>query len=122
MIIKIKKYPLFVRLGVFEEERIKGQDVLITLHIQLSPSSLKQISHDDLKGTVDYGEFLNHLTKQFHNIEIQLIEALVLEIGQDLLATYPRIESLRIEVEKPVIPGQINKGAEISVEHQMTRQ
>jgi dihydroneopterin aldolase len=111
--IHIQNYPVFLRVGYFPEERVRPQEVLISLKIDLP---LKQgWDHDSLANTVDYGQVICALDTWLTGQEIPLLESVCCQTGRNLLAAFPGIARLWVKVQKPVIPGGLNKGAQISV-------
>lgn len=87
--------------GVFEHERINGQDFLIdvTVWLDLTPAARS----DDLADTVDYGG----LAQTVHDIVAgeprNLIEALGADIAETLMADQ-RLAAVEVTVHKPSAP------------------
>ena len=120
-VIKITDYPVFVRIGCFESEKIAGQEVLVSLVIDVGPIGGAEQSSDDISATLDYGQVLPVVTHLVCNQAIKLIETVVTKIGRGLLQEFTLIQAVDATVEKRRIPGGLAKGASISVSEHFHR-
>ncbi|MBN1868812.1 dihydroneopterin aldolase [Candidatus Sumerlaeota bacterium] len=85
-------------VGVNEEERLKRQDVVVnaTLYADLSEACRS----DRIEDTVDYKGIKNRLIEIVEASEFFLVEALAQSLA-DYCLSLPRIEKVRIRVDKP---------------------
>ena len=118
MKINILKYPVFMRLGYFVGERTRGQDVLVSLVVDLLKA--KEIG-DNLEKTTDYGQILEVLDLALANKEMKLVETAVEKTGRVLLEHFPQISKVHVTIEKPILPDGIGKSAQISVSSEFHR-
>lgn len=115
MVISIGGYPVYMRLGCFAEERLAGQEVKVSLKLE-GPEGMtgREASLLDLP-TLDYGQVLGCIDSLLAGKEVALIETAVAMVGHGLLAKFPALLGVEVVITKPILPGHINKGAEISV-------
>ena len=97
--ILIPGLPLRARVGVGDGERATAQDVEI--HMELTADLRRAGERDDIAHTVDYDAVCARVTAVVASREYRLIEAMAEACAQDLLAAFPRIDEVRIEVRKP---------------------
>lgn len=116
MMIKISRYPVFIHIGCSAAERLPGQDVYISLKATLSGYVEGQLE-DDVTATVDYAKMMATIDATLGGKEIKLVETVLERASLALMQAFPRIETLTLKVEKPVIPGNVNKGARIECQH-----
>ena len=90
MKINIVRYPVFMRLGYFVGERIRGQEVLVSLLVELLKP--KEGIGDDLEKTTDYGRILEVVDRTLANKEMKLVETAVEKTGAMLLECFPQIQ------------------------------
>jgi dihydroneopterin aldolase len=90
--------------GVFEHERINGQefvvDVILTVDIQ------RAIATDDLADTVDYGAVADAVHSLIVGEPLNLIETLADRMAQACLA-FDGVRSVVVTVHKPQAPIQV---------------
>lgn len=88
--------------GVYEEERKLGQRfvVSVALTCDLQPAS----TTDDIALTVNYGEVYTEVKKVVEGPSKKLVEAVAEEIATTVLRTFPRVQSIRVRLEKPGAP------------------
>ncbi len=122
-IITVIDYPVFMRLGCFESERIAGQFALVTLVLDLGPFAHDQGApeSDDISRTLDYGAVLAAVEGIVSNQEIHLIETAVFLLGRGLIERFAMIKSATVTIEKSRIPHGLAKGARILVTEQFGR-
>ena len=114
MRIEIIEYPVFVRIGCFREERLHGQEVLVTVFADIRMESGLALG-DDLKKTLDYGDIIRTLDAALKDREFKLIESAVIAVGQSLIEKFLQVEKLDVTIEKPVLPGGMAKGGRIRI-------
>lgn len=120
MNIHIQNYPVFIRLGYFEEERLCGQEALVSLDLNLG--KIPGIVSEDLAKTTDYGKILEKIEEVLAYKEIRLLEAAVEILGEALLRSFSQVKSVRIHIEKCVLPKGVGKGAKISASEFFSRE
>ncbi len=84
-------------IGVFENERIKKQPVII--NIALSVDTQKAASSDDLNDTVSYHDIYLSVNEMVKKSKFNLIEKLAQEITNICLED-KRVEEVMVRVEK----------------------
>lgn len=88
--------------GVFEEEKINGQDFVVDAELKVD---MKEAAHnDDFAKTVNYDD----VSSLIHNIikgpSVNLIETLADRIGKAILKDFYRVEEVEVTVHKPNAP------------------
>jgi dihydroneopterin aldolase len=99
--IEINDLEVSGRIGVPEIERETPQRMLVSLRFQIETTFA--VLNDQLEKTVDYGEVAAEVEKVVQTTEAHLIEKLVSEIGDALMARFP-MERLEIELRKFILP------------------
>lgn len=101
--IYLENLEFFAYHGVFEEEKRNGQTfyVSVTLDVDLTAAG----ETDDLNETVNYGEVYDLIADITLNRNFDLIEKLAYEIIEKMLATFPRVQGVKVRVDKPKAPG-----------------
>ena len=89
------------RIGVSESERKNPQRLLVTLRYQLDTSF--SALNDQLAKTVDYASVAFEVDKIVGASRAHLVEKLVSEIGEALMARFP-MQRLEIELRKFILP------------------
>jgi dihydroneopterin aldolase len=89
------------RIGVPESERKSPQRLLVTLRYQLETSFAAL--NDQLAKTVDYASVAFEVDKIVGASRAHLVEKLVSEIGEALMARFP-MQRLEIELRKFILP------------------
>lgn len=118
--IRIRGMRFYGRHGVFSEERKLGQPFVVHLDLRLDLSAAGH--SDELTDTVDYGEVYRRVQRLVEGEPVRLVECLAERIADDLLAAYPRLDSVVVTVVKPFapVPGVIDS-VEVSVERAQAR-
>lgn len=120
MQIIIKQYPVFMKLGVFKEERIMGQEVLVSIKVHVEMEHLSAMK-DDLSKTLDYGKLIAALDEFLEDKQFKLVETALETVGQGLLKTFSQISQLEVHIEKPLLPRGLGKGSKVSIAHSFKR-
>ncbi len=99
---KIKIYGLsfFAYHGVFEEEKITGQEFIIDCEYEIDTSGC----NDELEKTVNYGQCSMDIVEFCTNNRFDLLETLAGNLAKYLLKKYRLMNSLTITVHKPNAP------------------
>lgn len=100
--IRIAGIHTFGHHGVFEQERVDGQDFYVDLILRLDLS--KASRNDALSDTIDYGAVCDLVVAEVSGPPVSLIEKLAGQIGDLLLARYPLLKSVLVTVHKPQAP------------------
>ncbi len=100
--IQITGIKGFGRHGVFEHERINGQDFRVDVKIYLDLTRASK--SDELFDTVDYGSITILVVKEIEGEPVNLIERLAGRIAERLLKEFTLIERIEVCVHKPSAP------------------
>ena len=89
------------RHGVYEAERVQGQDFVVDVVLQLDtrPAALS----DDVADTVHYGELAGALAEVVAGEPVNLLETLAARLAEVCLA-HPRVAAAEVTVHKPQAP------------------
>jgi dihydroneopterin aldolase len=100
--ILLRDLQVFARHGVMPEEARLGQRfaVDVTAHLDLRPAG----GSDDLRKTVDYDALTRLVVETFTARRFSLIEAAAEAVAQAILAAFPAVEKVEVEVRKPSAP------------------
>ena len=86
-------------IGVNPREREGVQDVVVNLHVKVDFE--KPAASDSIRDTVDYRALTRRLIAAGEASTFQLVESLAAHLCRVVLADFPTVEEVRIEVEKP---------------------
>lgn len=100
--IRLQNCGFYGRHGVFEEEKTIGQRFYVDAVLTVLDSGA--LEHDDLSGTVHYGEAFQTIERLVTGEPRKLIEALAMDIAKALRADFPNIIKASITVRKPSAP------------------
>ena len=98
MTIELLGLVVFGHHGYLEEERRLGQRFLVDLWVDVDESAS---ASDRIEETVDYRSLAGVVREVFAGPERLLLESLAGTIADVLLASYERVERVRIRVRKP---------------------
>jgi dihydroneopterin aldolase len=100
--IILKDLQVFARHGVLEEEKRLGQRFAVDViaHLDLRPAG----ESDDYAKTIGYDVIAKLATEILTAKSYNLIEAAAEAVAQALLARFPAIEKIEVEVRKPAAP------------------
>jgi len=101
-LIEIKGIKSFGYHGVFESEKIAGQDfyVDVLLELDLTRASVT----DDVADTVNYAEVTDLVVEEITGEPVSLIEKLAGRIAERIKSSYLQVSSVSITVHKPQAP------------------
>ena len=88
--------------GLFEHERVNGQDFYIDLVLSLDLQAAS-IS-DAIEDTVNYAEITELVFAEITNEPVSLIEKLAGRIAEKILNLYANINSVTVTAHKPQAP------------------
>jgi FolB domain-containing protein len=86
-------------IGIDEEERRKPQDILI--NIELSTDMTEAVKYDTLEKTVDYQPVYKYVLELTETSRFTIIETLANTIANYSLVFNPRVQQVRVSIEKP---------------------
>ena len=109
--ILIHNLELMSSIGVYENEKINKQKIIIDIDILLTNSSEPKI--DDLKETQDYSQFRNEIKKIVESQHFQLLEILVGKIHANLMEK-DFVTGASVKISKPTIFQDCEVGYELS--------
>lgn len=100
--ISIVDLEIFATHGVFAEENELGQKFLIsaTLYADLAPAG----ASDALEDSIDYGAVCHLIDKRVRSTQFKLIERVAQDVADAVLAAYPAVQRIAVEVKKPWAP------------------
>ncbi len=113
--IHIREILVRCLIGLNPDERIKKQDVLISL--TLEGDLLEAGETDDINKTIDYKSLKNRVISFTEESSFLLIERLAHEIGFICLQ-HPRVEAVLVQLDKP---GALRFAKSVAVEVYRTR-
>jgi 7,8-dihydroneopterin aldolase/epimerase/oxygenase len=99
--IEINDLEVKGRIGVPEIERENLQTLLVTLRFQVETNFAAL--NDQLEKTIDYAAVAAEVEQIVQTTEAHLIEKLVSDIGDTLMARFP-MQRLEIELKKFILP------------------
>ncbi|MFK7872231.1 MAG: dihydroneopterin aldolase [Oligoflexales bacterium] len=109
--LEIERYPIFVRIGHYAQERLQGQEVLVSIVAELPTLP----EHIELEDTVDYSHIFALMDDLLKDQDVYLLETAVNRLGVGLCAAFSMLKHLRVTIEKPVLPDGLNRGARVSI-------
>ena len=100
--IKIVDLEVFASHGVFPEENKLGQKFLVsaTLHADLQRACVS----DCLSDSLDYAAVCRLIDSTMRTSTYNLIERAAEDVAQAILATYPMVRRVDLELKKPWAP------------------
>lgn len=98
--IVISGIEVRVPIGVAEDERASPQRLEIDLVLE---SNLRE-ANDDIARTTDYAQVTEWVTKYCEATKFRLLESLAEGVAEELLARFPLIAALTIEIRKFILP------------------
>jgi dihydroneopterin aldolase/2-amino-4-hydroxy-6-hydroxymethyldihydropteridine diphosphokinase len=100
--ICIKRLEVFARHGVLPEENVLGQKFLISA-VLYCDTSVAGVS-DALSDSVNYAEVSEFIKKSTESHVFRLLERLAWHLAKGILLSYPQIQKVDLEIEKPWAP------------------
>ena len=87
--------------GVYPEEQVTPQpfEIDVELAMNLQPAGLS----DDLAMTADYAKVFELCRQVVESTRFNLIEALAEAITEELLSSFPMVDSITVRIRKPKI-------------------
>lgn len=100
--IIVKNIKCYTKIGVAENERAIGQNLLIDLSAYLDLSKAAKV--DELESTISYVEISKSVQQTCQKRDFKILENLAANICQDIFEQFAQIQLLEVEVHKPHIP------------------
>jgi len=100
--ILVRRIGIYAYHGNNTEEEKLGQRFYVSLDVELDAEAAGR--SDDWHSTVCYGQMTALVTRVATSRRFRLIEALAQTVADELLAKFPRLERVTVEVEKPSAP------------------
>jgi dihydroneopterin aldolase len=88
--------------GVMRHEKKVGQQFVIDLELAIDLAQAG--TSDKLVDTVSYASIVEAATRAFTAKSFRLVEAAAQAIADEVLASFPRVASVRVTVHKPHAP------------------
>ena len=101
-LIEIKGIKSFGYHGVFESEKIAGQDFFVDVSLELDLT--RPSVSDNVADTVNYAEITDLVIQEVTGDRVALIEKLAGRIADRIKNTYPQIVTVSVTVHKPQAP------------------
>ncbi len=117
--IVISDLEVFAHHGVFPEENVLGQKFLVSLRLEVDLRPAGQ--RDDLSASVNYGAVCRRAADFLSTHTFKLIEAAAEGLASEILAEFPTVEAVEVQLKKPWAPIGLPlayAGVEISRERQ----
>lgn len=102
-LISLINQRFYSSIGVFEQERLVGNEFLLDLHVEYDAERFEK---ENLASSISYAD-LYEITKEYMGQEYLLLESVCLDIRNHILGSWPFIESGNIRIIKvsPPIAG-----------------
>ena len=100
--IVLARMEFQAHVGAHEEERSEPQ--VIEVDVEMSADLRAAGQSDDLTLTVDYGEVFRRCRDIVEGRTFNLLEAVAEAVATEILAGFPKVESLKVSVRKPGVP------------------
>lgn len=97
--IRIEGLEVRCVIGVNAHERVQTQPLLVSLELELGLERAGLSAH--LGDTCDYARIAEEITALLHFRRYRLLEAAAEELAGMLLAVHPRVEVVRLHLDKP---------------------
>ena len=103
--VALNDVKCFALHGYYPEEQVTGTEFLVSVMVTFYPSG----DTEDLQRTVNY-EVLNHIIQEEMASTKQLLESVVKQILDRVIAAYPFVITAVTGIKKmhPPMPGEIN--------------
>lgn len=102
-VLEILDFPVYVRVGVFDNERLHGQQVLISTRLHIDDGRIDWNS-DEISKTVDYGQIARVIESGLRARSFRLVESIVEEVGLLLCEHFNNCHLIEVTVEKRMLP------------------
>ncbi len=100
--IKVSRIAIYAHHGLHPEEARLGQRFFVSLDCALDLGEAAR--NDDWHASVCYAELTERATRVTLDRRFRTIEGLADAIATDVLATFPLVDAVTVQVEKPGAP------------------
>lgn len=100
--IFLRGVELHAKHGLFEEEARLGQRFVVDIDWWLDTGAAA--AHDNYGETVGYEKVFEIIHEVSSGHRFHILEAFAQTIAETVLARYPRVEKVRVELHKPAAP------------------
>lgn len=106
-------------IGVYDEERIVGQDVIINVELVIDQVDFEQLAEDKLENTINYGPIYKSIEEIVSRDDIKLIETLATLIMQAIYqSNAAKLDNVIVSVKKQNLPiNGVLDSAEVEVSY-----
>lgn len=117
--IKLNQMQFHAHIGIYDEERVVGQDVVINVELVVDQVDFDQLAQDKLENTINYGPIYQTITKIVARDDIKLIETLATLIMQEIYQqNSDQLDNVIVSVKKQNLPiNGILDSAEVEVSY-----
>ncbi|MDH5681216.1 MAG: dihydroneopterin aldolase [Spirochaetota bacterium] len=98
MIIRIKNLHLKGIIGIYEQEKLEPQDIVV--NVEMDVDVQKAVISDNIADTIDYDGITERITELVAGSEYNLLETLAQKMLDIVMEDY-RVLKGRVEVDKP---------------------
>ena len=104
-LIEIKDMSVHCIIGVYDEERLKPQELLITLKCQINLDENQDL--DNIDNVTSYADLKSEITDFVSSSKYKTLEKLITELKKVILKKFP-IDIQLLEINKIVIAKKYN--------------
>ena len=104
-LIEIKDMSVQCIIGVYDEERLKPQELLITIKCQINLDENQDL--DNIDNVTSYADLKSEITDFVSSSKYKTLEKLITELQKVILKKFP-IEIQLLEINKIVIAKKYN--------------
>ncbi len=101
MLLKIKDLTAKTTIGVYDNEKLRQQRLVVNIEIDYDEG--KSTQSDSINDTMNYHPICDRITELLEDGDNHLIEFVCEKIGAICLS-YPQVKSAKVEVDKPEVP------------------
>jgi phosphoglycolate phosphatase len=98
--IRINGLEVPIRIGVGDDERAHPQNLIFDVLLETDFAGVG----DDITRTTDYAAVAGWITSECARREVRLLETLTEELADGLLAHFPRVTSVTLDIRKFILP------------------
>ena len=98
--IRINGLEVPTRIGVGDDERARPQNLIFDVLLETDFAGVG----DDITRTTDYAAVAGWITSECARREVRLLETLTEELADGLLAHFPRVTSVTLDIRKFILP------------------
>jgi len=98
--IRINGLEVPIRIGVGDDERARPQNLIFDVLLETDFAGVG----DDITRTTDYAAVAGWITSECARREVRLLETLSVDLADSLLAHFPRVTSVTLDIRKFILP------------------